>query len=186
MKEKSPAFQIYPKDFLSDENVAVMNLEETGAYIRLILHCWTEGSIPSDHARLALLLKVPVRRVGKLWPALAPCFVPSSTDRLIHPRLDKERAKQERFRVKMSLAGKRSGVSRKKVEGKPNLPSTNLQPTPNSAFASADKADALGNQVPERRAPAFAAAPGPKLVELTGTQVEQRRREMRAAFRGEA
>ena len=71
---KSPAFQFYPKDFLTDEKVRVMSLQERGAYITLMCLCWTEGTIPSDLLRLARLCEVPVRVFRHLWPALEPCF----------------------------------------------------------------------------------------------------------------
>ena len=34
-KEKSPAYQMYPKDFDTDEAVKLMTLEEIGAYVKL-------------------------------------------------------------------------------------------------------------------------------------------------------
>ena len=60
--KKSPAFQFYPKDFMSDEKQAVMELAEVGAYIRLICVCWEEGSIPRDMKRLAKLCGAPSAR----------------------------------------------------------------------------------------------------------------------------
>jgi hypothetical protein len=42
---KSPAFQFYPKDFLTDENVRVMSLQERGAYITLLCLCPTMRAV---------------------------------------------------------------------------------------------------------------------------------------------
>jgi putative transposase len=44
-KGKDPAFQFYAADWLADEAVSVMGLEEEGAYIRALCYCWREGSI---------------------------------------------------------------------------------------------------------------------------------------------
>ena len=45
---KAPAFPFYAGDFLSDANQMAMTLAEAGVYIRLIAHCWKDGSIADD------------------------------------------------------------------------------------------------------------------------------------------
>jgi uncharacterized protein YdaU (DUF1376 family) len=107
---KSPAFQFYPNDFLSDRNVIVMSLQERGAYITLLCLCWHEP-LPNDPDRLAALCGVPVSTFRKLWPALAICFRDSTDQpgRLVHPRLERERHKQLDFRRRQSDNGKKGG-----------------------------------------------------------------------------
>lgn len=111
---RSPAFQFYPKDFLTDSNVVVMSLQERGAYITLICQCWIEGDIPADPARLSRLCGVPIASFRKLWPALAPCFRPlrRDADRLVHPRLERERQKQIEFRDGQSERGVKGAAAR--------------------------------------------------------------------------
>lgn len=103
---KAPAFQFYPKDFLGDENVAAMTLEEVGCYTMLLCYCWNEGSLPNDVKRLARLLKIRPSHMARLWEAVGPCFAPDSDGRLVHPRLERERSKQHAFRENRSNAGK--------------------------------------------------------------------------------
>jgi uncharacterized protein YdaU (DUF1376 family) len=119
---KSPAFQFYPKDFLSDENVRMMSMAERGVYITLLSLCWIEGSLPSDVERLALLVGVPVTAFRKLWPALAPCFRANEQrpDRLVHQRLEKEREKQAEFKRRQSDKGKAGMASRWRAEALPD------------------------------------------------------------------
>jgi uncharacterized protein YdaU (DUF1376 family) len=106
--ERSPAFQFYPKDFLSDEKQRELSLAEAGAYIRLICLCWNEGSIPDDCERISRQLGVPKSAMSKLWPAIRKCFKESDqSGRLIHGRLEKERAKQEGYRRRQSDAATR-------------------------------------------------------------------------------
>jgi uncharacterized protein YdaU (DUF1376 family) len=113
-KEQSPAFQWYAAEYLADENVQLMTMEEEGCYCRLISFCWREGSIPSDPQLLARLCKgvVPSELV-------TGCFNHPSADttRLLHPRLEVERAKQEEWRKKSALGGKRSAHKRKHRKG---------------------------------------------------------------------
>lgn len=111
---RAPAFQFYPKDFLTDSNVVVMSLQERGAYITLICQCWIEGSIPADEARIARLCGSPAAAFRKLWPALAPCFRPAKrgSDRLVHTRLERERLKQIEFRAEQSERGKSGAAAR--------------------------------------------------------------------------
>lgn len=109
---KSPAFQFYPDTFLADANVAIMSLQERGAYITLICYCWQQGSLPNDHEILARLCGVPVTTFRKLWPAVSRCF----TDRgehLVHGRLEIERRKQRAYREIQAKNGKLGGRPRK-------------------------------------------------------------------------
>lgn len=114
-KEPSPAFQFYPRDFISDENVLAMDLAERGAYITLMCICWTEGSIPSDIGRLARILHCSREDMARMWEVLAVCFVPDPDDpsRLVHPRLEEERKKQAEWREKSARGGRKSGQQRR-------------------------------------------------------------------------
>jgi uncharacterized protein YdaU (DUF1376 family) len=99
---RSPAFQFYPKDFLSDEKQISMSLAAVGIYMRLICHCWNEGSLPADPAVLARLSGATKRQIAELWPSISPCFKTSEDGRLVHPRLEREREKQATFRQRQS------------------------------------------------------------------------------------
>lgn len=116
MTNKSPAFQFYPGDFLSDENVISMNCEERGIYITLLSICWIQGSIPADQTKILRLLPNPI-------PPSLPKIVmdrftplPEKPDRLVNNRLEKERKKQSDFREKKSNSGKKGAESRWKKE----------------------------------------------------------------------
>ena len=90
MTNKSPAFQFYPGDFLSDENVISMTFEEKGVYIVLLSNCWIQGSIPADPDKIMRLLPGYVNENG-MPSQVMDCFKEMEGDskRLVHPRLDK-------------------------------------------------------------------------------------------------
>jgi len=114
-----PAFQFYPSDFLSDENVVLMNNTEVGCYIKLLCFCWKQGSIPNDVNKIAKLCNETGESMAELWLAISSCFKSSEKDgRLIHPRLDKERKKQLKFSQERSVSGKKGAEIRWK--NKPN------------------------------------------------------------------
>jgi uncharacterized protein YdaU (DUF1376 family) len=127
---RSPAFQFYPKDFLTDENVVVMSLAERGAYITLICQCWIDGTIPADVARLARMCGTPLSAFRKLWPALERCFTPArnGSERLVHPRLEKERKKQAEYRARQAENGAKGG--------RPHKPTANPTLTDTKGLAS--------------------------------------------------
>lgn len=92
---KSPAFQWYPKDYLTSARVQMMTLAEEGAYCRLLNYCWLNGSIPNDD-------KAIVRLIGKgatveMARVCMEMFQVSPDDPtlLIHDRLEEEKRKQE-------------------------------------------------------------------------------------------
>ncbi len=109
---KSPAFQFYPSDFLSDENVALMTNQEVGCYIKLICFCWKQGTIPEEMKRIAQLCGETESVMSELWPSLKPCFKSTGNGRLMQPRLDRERKKQKEWRKKSVAGGKKSAILR--------------------------------------------------------------------------
>lgn len=110
--EKPPAFQFYPKDFLSDANVSVMNMEEVGIYWWLICHLWIEGSLPKNQKALRELCKNPPNWKED-WKKVKKCFYANGT-RLYHKRLEKERKKQEEWREKSRRGGLESVKTRRR------------------------------------------------------------------------
>lgn len=114
--EKAPAFQFYPKDFLSDSNVSGMSLQERGAYITLLCICWIDGSLPIAADRLANMVSTPLKQFAKFWPALAACFV-ERDGRYVHPRLEREREKQAEHRRSQSAKGSRGAEKRWQRDG---------------------------------------------------------------------
>lgn len=111
---KSPAFQFYAAEFLVDENVVLMTNREVGCYIKLMAYCWREGSIPSDVAKLARLCGEDGNAMVELWQNISVCFgfVESDPSRLIHPRLEAEREKQENHRNARAAAGKKGAEAK--------------------------------------------------------------------------
>lgn len=138
--DRAPAFQFYARDFLSDVRVMAMSLEEVGAYWKLVSICWIEEGLPSDLPVLARLLHVTPAKLRKLWPAIEPCF--RLRDGLYqHPRLDRERAKQDEYRRKQSEKGKKSAEARfnhgsTTVQPEGNRTQTERQPEGNSSSSS--------------------------------------------------
>lgn len=116
-KEKSPAFQFYPREFLADGNVSGMSLHERGAYITLICICWNDGSLPMQTERLANMCGTPEKAFLKFWPAVRVCFT-ERDGRYVHPRLELEREKQETNRQRRSDAGGKGASGRWQTHGK--------------------------------------------------------------------
>lgn len=112
-KSNSPAFQFYAADYLADEKVQVMTLEDEGCYVRLMAYGWREGSIPEDpeiQARLCKGVKPSDLVIG--------CFKGGVQNgapegRLVHPRLEIERAKQAEWKAKSAEGGRKSAHKRK-------------------------------------------------------------------------
>jgi len=116
MKNKAPAFQFYPGDFLSDENVISMTFEERGVYITLLCNCWIQGSIPADQDKILKLL--PGFAGANLPKIVMDRFKkdPENLGRLVNNRLEKEREKQSDYHKKKSDSGKKGAEKRWKKE----------------------------------------------------------------------
>ena len=107
-------FPFYPKDFLADERVKLMDHAQVGAYIILLCHQWNEGSIPADRHELSRLLRVLPEEFDKLWDRLEPCFVKHLTDkkRLLNIRLDAERCNAANISKFRQESGRRGGLAK--------------------------------------------------------------------------
>ena len=115
MKTKSPAFQFYPADYLSDSNTIAFTAEQDGHYLRLLCLCWLEGSIPIDPRPL---LKDGATISDECLNPILRCFrINRKKTALVHPRLDAERCKQIAWREKSSAGGKASALKKRTVSG---------------------------------------------------------------------
>jgi hypothetical protein len=145
---KAPAFQVYPKDYETDEKVKLMTLEQEGAYWRLLLHQSLEGSVPADISGLALICRVPKGRMKKLWTGTLPlCFpaVLGPPGRLANLRMERDRRERQEFIRGKAAAGTLGGLAKAKQtsstpedfatdlpDEKPSPPYSVLQSSPSS------------------------------------------------------
>jgi len=104
---KSPAFQFYPGDFLSDFNVIVMTAQEVGAYALLMCVCWKENGIANDMDELATVSRMGDAFAESWEKHIKRCFILREDGRWDHPRLQAERVKQQDFSAKMHDAAMR-------------------------------------------------------------------------------
>lgn len=111
-KESRPAYQWYPKEFLSSSRVMRMTLEAEGAYRRLLDFQWMDGSIPADVEELAGLCRVTASKMRILWRTVGPCFehVAGDEKRLQNPRLERARREMTEFAERRSEAGRRGAA----------------------------------------------------------------------------
>ena len=145
---RPPAFQFYAKDWLSSGKIATMTLEEEGAYIHLLAHCWLseDCSLPDDDTELAQLSRLGERWFNGASVKLRLCFTPHprKDGRLFNARLMQEHKKQAAWRKKSQEGGKRSAESRalrskhpaRVVEEGLNGGSREVEPKTNSSSSS--------------------------------------------------
>lgn len=110
---KSPAFQFYPKDWLSSRAVRMMDAEQRGWYIQLLAEAWEgtpQNSLPDDPELLKKLAGAESGDAEKFAFVLSQ-FV-SRRGKRYHPRLMVEMDKQKRFKEVKSQAGKNGAVRR--------------------------------------------------------------------------
>lgn len=141
-KEKSPAYQQYPSDYLSDFKVQAMTLEEEGMYVRLMQYCWKEVSLPNDPEILKSLCK------GKHPTAMVlSCFSDDGCGNLRHKRLDEERKKQEENVQRRSIAGQKGNEKRWGKRKKTHKKIANGSQCDNLAIANGSQNVALQSSI---------------------------------------
>ncbi len=108
---KLPYFPLYGGDFLL--KTGELTNAEVGAYIRLLIHQWANGSINGDPNRL------PIGCANE-WPELEKYFPLCDDGRRRNPRLERERTAITDRREKQRLAGIEGAKKRWGDDGDPN------------------------------------------------------------------
>lgn len=114
-KNKSPAFQFYPADFLLD--TAILTAAEVGAYWRLCSYAWKgirglpQCHIPSKPEELARMVGMTVEEWSTISGRVLEYFT-ERDDNFVHRRLEKELQKQNRFHEHQRKAGKRGAEAK--------------------------------------------------------------------------
>jgi uncharacterized protein YdaU (DUF1376 family) len=145
-KVKSPAYQWYPKDILTSERVALLDLREEGAYRRALDFCWLNGSIPADPVKLSRLIgKNCTKAVAEVVKSLF-VILENDPEKLIHLRLEEEREKQKQFSEKQRVNGERGGRPKKGL-GFSGLENTKPKKS-SSSPSSSSSSEYIGTNVP--------------------------------------
>ncbi len=110
---KSPAFQFYPDDYMGGKP-GLMTPEQTHVYIWLLCLDWNQHGFLYEIETLARWCRVKKSVLVRAWPVVQECFA-CRDGRWFNERLEKERAKQEEYRQKMSENGKKGGRPAKAV-----------------------------------------------------------------------
>ncbi len=109
---KSPAFQMYPGDFLADPKVQAMTTEEVGAYCLLILQGWIDGGVPNDMEQLARQTRLSPKKFASVWKRVGQCFVLDESGRFRNPRQERERQFQSENRKRLQDAANATNAKR--------------------------------------------------------------------------
>lgn len=136
----SPAFQFYPKEFLSSDKVSRMCLTEIGAFTVLLCHSWLSVGLPDDHKKLAGYLNLNASRFARLWSGpLGECFI-QRNGRLMNPKQEDIRKALNAFRDEQARKGKMGGRPQKKSRGKAGgLPNESSATSTASSSSSSKK-----------------------------------------------
>lgn len=185
---RPPAFQWYGKDWLTSKKRAVMDLEQQGAYVNLLSHCWDtdDCSLPNDDTMLAALSELRDRWSDRAAP-LKACFVehPKRPGHITNLRLLEEFTKLLNYRREKQAAGHvggvKSGQSRRNVKGNHSeadlkltldSASSKVEAKRTSSSSSSSSSSVVKNTPtplvlsPEELAERFNTIPGVKLVKL--------------------
>ena len=121
---KLPYFPFYGGDFLL--KTGELTNAEVGAYIRLLIHQWANGSINGDPNRLP-------NGCANEWPMLEQFFPLCHDGRRRNPRLERERVSITEYKEKQRLAGIKGADIR---WGKDNDPNGDPIGDPNAILSS--------------------------------------------------
>ena len=124
---KPPAFQFYPSDWLGSQRVALMTLEEEGAYIRALAFCWGQGGVPADHQKLAFLIGKGASTTVATTVASMLEPHPTRPGYLISPRMEEVRARTAEWLKKSAEGGRKSGETRR-LKGASTTVATKCEP----------------------------------------------------------
>lgn len=130
---------LYPGDYLND--TMHLSLQESGAYLHLLMAHWALGALPDDDQKLARIVKLRVDHWRKIAPVIRAFFVPGEVvGTLVQKRLMAEMAKAADVSAKRSKAAK-ARVHTQNTEATPPGVATNdsdVKPLQNNNTADAN------------------------------------------------
>lgn len=92
--------KFYTGDFSRD--TAGLSCAATGAYVRLLVACWVQGSLPKEAASLARIVGADAAQWRKVWPEIKRLFLVDSKrirSEWVERRFAEQHAKQEMARI---------------------------------------------------------------------------------------
>lgn len=151
-KGKSPAFQFYPKDWLTDIHIKMMSNAESGLYFTILCHDWLENGLTEQE--LNDLIERGINGGSRLVRERFNEH-PEREGYFTNPRLQKERERQAEWRKKSAKAGKASAKARK-AQGLASQPaanqsSTNGQPKGNSSSPTSSSSSSTSSNNNKKR-----------------------------------
>ena len=159
---------LYIGDYLAD--TSHLSMEQSGAYLHLLMHQWRRGTVPDQDAQLAAICRYTVTRwQRKIAPAIRPLFTPMD-GALVQLRLHAEREKSQKTSDERTLAAnKRWNRSKGDVINENNdVADAKASGCISRAYPSHNhiKKESSGDKPPEQAAPSPAVIPPvPDLVE---------------------
>ena len=111
-RQSNPAFQFYPSDYMESEDVRCMDWDVKGVYVEMLCLAWQNVGLPSDVARVAMMLRSDqVRLEGVLDGPLGNCWE-ERDGRMFNPRMERERDRMGKVSDAASEAGKKGAAKR--------------------------------------------------------------------------
>ncbi|MCX6872126.1 MAG: LysM peptidoglycan-binding domain-containing protein [Verrucomicrobia bacterium] len=109
---KASGFSFSPSEYLANQQIQMMSLEEEGVYIRLLSYCWQNGSVPRDPEQAARLVgkgasTTVVASVLRLFQAT------QNPQELNHLDLQQQKDRLTQWKEKSAAGGRKSAASRK-------------------------------------------------------------------------
>jgi uncharacterized protein YdaU (DUF1376 family) len=85
-----PSIQFYPRDYLADADVRMLNYAQRGIYMDLLCYCWERDGLPAEHKLLGKLLGLSAKECDRLLPEVMVLFTKSESG-YHHERLLKQK-----------------------------------------------------------------------------------------------
>ena len=106
---------LYIRDYLADTDE--LTLEQSGAYLHLLMRYWVSGPLPDDDTRLASICRVTrTHFIRHISPAIRPYFE-ARAGRLHQRRADAEREKREKISEKRAENGRKFAEKPQEIVG---------------------------------------------------------------------
>lgn len=71
---EAPAIQIYPRDWLADVGIRLMDDATKAVFYELCWYCWSEDGLPNNPELLARLVGRDPEQFAQIWESLLPRF----------------------------------------------------------------------------------------------------------------
>ena len=146
MTKAVPYFPLYAANLIASKPYRLMNLEQRGLWISILMECWVNGAAPSNPKDMAKYLGFSNEEISNAFSSLHYSYFEESDNQFVSRELEEYRQSYLDRRELQRLAGI-EGAQRKKAKQSKEAEERRAEGTPKGSLSYINSSSVSSNQL---------------------------------------